>query len=214
MMKILLLLTLVAALPAQTVINGSQDWVKRTAPSSPASTKLRCYANTTTGTWECKDSSGNQAVKAATAESISTAQNANKVLAGPASGGDAAPTFRALVAADIPAVSVPTPGTSVSLTAAKAGFCIITGGAGTCTPPTPAAGYQYCARNETNETNAITLANISGVQYEATDRLSYYAANRKLVSGGAATDQICVVGRDATHYQIWSSTGTWTDTAP
>ncbi len=34
------------------------------------------------------------------------AQNANKVLAGPASGGDAAPTFRALVTADLPSVGV------------------------------------------------------------------------------------------------------------
>ena len=34
-----------------------------------------------------------------------TVQNANKVIAGPTTGSDAAPTFRALVAADIPSLA-------------------------------------------------------------------------------------------------------------
>lgn len=118
-----------------------------------------------------------------------------------------------LPATNVAATPLPTPGTSVTLSAPR-GYCFITGGAGTCTPPTPAAGYEYCARNADNQANVITLANIASVSYEATARTSYYAANRKLVSGGVVTDQICVVGYDATHYAVMSSTGTWTDTAP
>jgi hypothetical protein len=48
------------------------------------------------------------------------AQNANKVLGGPVSGGDAAPTFRALVSADIPNNAANTSGTAGALSATLA----------------------------------------------------------------------------------------------
>jgi hypothetical protein len=120
----------------------------------------------------------------------------------------------AIAASDLPASNLPTPGTTVDLTGAKHGYCIVSGGAGTCTPPTPAAGYEYCARNGNNQTNVITLAAVTNVYYEKTDRSGYGTVSYKLVSGGAATDQICILGLDATHYLVMNSTGTWTDTAP
>jgi len=80
----------------------------------------------------------------------------------------------------------------------------------TVTPPTPVAGYQFCIRNDDNVATVITLAALPGIQYEVTARTSYKSANTSIVSGGTATDQICIVGKDSTHYQVWSFTGTWT----
>lgn len=79
----------------------------------------------------------------------------------------------------------------------------------TVTPPTPAAGYEFCARNEDNVTTVITFAAISGVQYENTNFTSYKSANTSIVSGGAAGDKLCVIGRDSTHYDVFSYNGTW-----
>jgi hypothetical protein len=79
----------------------------------------------------------------------------------------------------------------------------------TITAPTPVAGYQFCIRNDDNVATVITLAALSGIQFENTARTSYKTANTSLVSGGAVTDQVCIVGKDATHYQVFSFTGTW-----
>jgi hypothetical protein len=79
----------------------------------------------------------------------------------------------------------------------------------------PAAGVQLCARNAPGSATVITLVNMgAGKYYEKTDNSAWATANQKLVSGGVATDKICIVGYDATHYATMSSTGTWTDTAP
>ena len=51
--------------------------------------------------------SGSPVTASGTLTGALAVQNANKVLAGPATGSDAAPTFRALVAADIPALTHP-----------------------------------------------------------------------------------------------------------
>ena len=160
-----------------------------------------------------------------TALTLAGAQFANQgttttVLHGNAAGNPSwgAVSLSADVTGTLPATAVaptplPTPGTSITLAAPRGyGFC--TGGACAVTLPVPAAGYEFCIRNSNNETNVITLNNIASIQYEATAHTSYYAANRKLVSGGAVTDQICLVGYDATHYAVMSFTGTWTDTAP
>lgn len=82
---------------------------------------------------------------------------------------------------------------------------------GTCTvtPPTPATGDEFCVYNDDNVATVITLAAIIGVQYEVTARTSYKAANTSIVSGGAVGDKMCIVGRDSTHYQVLSFTGTW-----
>jgi hypothetical protein len=54
----------------------------------------------------------------------------------------------------------------------------------------------------------------AGKYYELTGHSAWATANQKLVSGGAVSDQICIVGLDSTHYLTITSTGTWTDTAP
>lgn len=82
-------------------------------------------------------------------------------------------------------------------------------GACTVTPPTPAAGYQFCVRNTTGTTGVITLAGVSSVLYEKTDFSAYGTANTAATSGGAAGDKICIVGHDATHYDVLSFNGTW-----
>jgi len=80
------------------------------------------------------------------------------------------------------------------------------------TPPVPAAGYEFCVLNDDNVATVITLAALgSSAQYEATARTSYGTAGTgTMVSGGAAADKICIVGRDSTHYLTTTSTGTWT----
>ncbi|HBH13826.1 MAG TPA: hypothetical protein DDX29_12070 [Clostridiales bacterium] len=118
-----------------------------------------------------------------------------------------------LTNAQIPPPKV-TVGTSRTV-AENAEYVICSGGACSVTPITPAAGVQLCVRNAPGETNAITLVNITDVYYEKTDHSGYQAnANYKLVSGGVATDSICIVGVDSTHYAIMNSTGTWSHTAP
>lgn len=79
----------------------------------------------------------------------------------------------------------------------------------TITPPTPVFGQQFCVWNDTNTTGVITLAAISGVQYENTSRASYKTANTSLASVGAVGDLVCIVGRDSTHYQTLNFNGTW-----
>lgn len=83
------------------------------------------------------------------------------------------------------------------------------------TPLSPAAGRRLCARNGPGVTSTITLVNIANTYYEKTDHTGWQAnANYKLVSGGAATDSICLIGYDSTHYAILSSTGTWSSASP
>lgn len=82
---------------------------------------------------------------------------------------------------------------------------------GTCTvtPPTPAAGYQFCVRNANNVATVITLAAIASVSYENTNFTSYKSTNTAIVSGGAAGDKMCIIGKDSTHYDVMSYNGTW-----
>lgn len=107
----------------------------------------------------------------------------------------------------------PYPAAGTSVTMSASGYYKCSGACNVTFVPIP--GNQYCVRNGDNVAAAITLVNVAGVQFEATAKTSYYAANRKLVSGAAITDQICyVVDSAGTHFDVWSSTGTWTDTAP
>ncbi len=99
-------------------------------------------------------------------------------------------------------------GTSVSLAAPRQYYvCTSTC---TVTPPTPAAGYEFCVYNDNNVATVITLAAIASTSYEATARTSYGTANHTFTSGGAVADKICIVGRDSTHYSTLSFNGTWT----
>jgi hypothetical protein len=101
-------------------------------------------------------------------------------------------------------------GTGATLTAPRE-YYICTS---TCavTPPTPAAGYEFCIRNANAVSTVITLAALGGsVQYEQTDNSAYGTAGTgTLVSGGAVGDKVCIVGLDATHYLTVSFNGMWT----
>ena len=127
----------------------------------------------------------------------------------------AVPTCASIAAADltatvIPAVAVPTPGTSITL-AAPSGFAICTG---TCTVslPVPAAGYQFCIMNDDNVSTAITLSALgSSARYENTARTSYGTAGTgTFTATAAAGNMVCIVGRDSTHYLTTNYIGTWT----
>ena len=79
--------------------------------------------------------------------------------------------------------------------------------------PTPSSsgGNQYCFKQATGATNVISVAPVaaSGVMIEKTDGTAYCSANQKVTSGGAATDKLCLAALDATHYDVFSYTGSW-----
>jgi hypothetical protein len=80
------------------------------------------------------------------------------------------------------------------------------------TPLQAAAGVQLCVRNAPGSATVITLNALGASNYyELTTHAGWGTANHTVVSGGMATDQICLVGYDATHYAVFSYTGTWTD---
>jgi hypothetical protein len=127
-------------------------------------------------------------------------------------GSSADPAFRAIAAGDIPAtavpaVAVPTPGASITLTG-PSGFAICTT---TCTVavPVPVAGYQFCIMNDDNVSTAITLSALgSSARYENSARTAYGTAGTgTLVVAAAAADMVCIVGRDSTHYFTTTSSG-------
>jgi len=91
------------------------------------------------------------------------------------------------------------------------GFFVCTA-ACTVTPPVPAAGDQFCVMNDDNVSSVITLGALgSGAQYENTARTAYGTAGTgTFTSAGAVGDQVCIIGRDPTHYLTKSFTGTWT----
>jgi len=105
---------------------------------------------------------------------------------------------------------LPTPGSTCTFTAPSS-FCICTTTC-TVTVPVPAAGYQFCAWNDTNVSTAITLSAIgTSAMYENTARTAYGTAGTGTFTATAALgNSVCLVGRDATHYQTVSFVGTWT----
>lgn len=107
-------------------------------------------------------------------------------------------------------VSFATPGNSHTF-AGRADIFVCTTTC-TITVPLPAAGVQYCVMNDDNVSTAITLSAIgSSGQYENQARTAYGTATTgTLVSAGAVKDQVCILGRDSTHYLFASGTGTWT----
>lgn len=112
-------------------------------------------------------------------------------------------------AAYLAATPLPAAGTSVSLTGPREYY--VCSGTCTVTPPVPAAGYEFCVRNGNNVTTVITMAAIgSSARYENTAKTAYGTAGTgTFVSGGAAGDQVCIVGLDSTHYLTMSFNGTW-----
>jgi hypothetical protein len=121
-------------------------------------------------------------------------------------------TSAALLDANIPFPTTTVSSGAITVSARRA--YVVCTAACQLTIPAPVAGQQICARNAPGTTGAITLVNQSGMYYEKTDNSGYITVNHKYVSGGAATDQICILGYDSTHYITMSSTGTFTDTSP
>ncbi len=167
-----------------------------------------------TGDWACPSSNGtnyvtNALLSSGTGNSV---RATSTTLVSPALG---TPTTLILTnATGLPAAQVPaTPlatGTSVSLSAPRE-YYVCTGTC-TVTPPVPAAGYEFCVRNDDNVATVITLAALgSSAMYEKTAWTSYGTAGTgTAVSGGAAGDKLCIVGRDSTHYLVMSFNGSWT----
>jgi hypothetical protein len=121
------------------------------------------------------------------------------------------PADSGIVAANVltavPATPVPTPGTSITLTAPR-GYAICTG---TCTVsvPVPVAGYEFCVLNDDNIATAITLSALgSSAMYENSARTAYGTAGTgTLALSAAAANKVCIVGRDSTHYLTVSYNG-------
>lgn len=119
-------------------------------------------------------------------------------------------TSGTITATQLAAADFTTPGASKTFSLNSGYFeCTTTC---TITMPVPAAGQQYCVRNANNVATVITFAAIgSSARYEATAKTSYGTAGTgTLVSGGTALDQMCLVGKDSTHFDIWSYAGSWT----
>lgn len=105
-------------------------------------------------------------------------------------------------------------GTSATLSAPSEFFVCTS----TCTvtipmpPVNSGTANQFCVYNDDNVSTVITLAALgSSGLYENTARTAYGTAGTgTFVSGGAVGDQVCIVGRDSTHYSTLSFQGTWT----
>lgn len=119
-------------------------------------------------------------------------------------------TSAAIAAADIPATPVSIAATTHTMTAPREYFFCSTVTACSVTLPTPAAGYEFCVRMDNNVSANITLANVTNVYFEAPARTGWGTVSHGLKTTTAAvTNQICVVGYDATHYAVMSYTGDW-----
>lgn len=82
----------------------------------------------------------------------------------------------------------------------------------TITMPVPVAGMQYCVRNANNVSTIITFAAIgSSARYENTASTAYGTAGTgTFISGGAVGDKVCLIGKDSTHFDVYSFNGSWT----
>lgn len=77
------------------------------------------------------------------------------------------------------------------------------------TLPVAAAGKQYCVRNYTGSTGALTLQTSAAGQYIDVNGANT-ASGGYVVSAGALGDAACAVGIDATHWALFVQGGTWT----
>lgn len=125
-------------------------------------------------------------------------------------------SYGSVVPADLatasPIITTTVTGTSRTISNALGEIIICTAATCTVTPPatgSTVAGMQFCVQGDDNVASAITIAAVTSVQYETTARTSYKAANTAIASTGAVKDQICMVARDATHWNVFSVTGTW-----
>lgn len=137
------------------------------------------------------NASGNPSFAAVTASDFGV-QNANKVLAGPVSGGDAIPTFRALVSADIPNNAANTSGTAGGLTNQYIDWNASSGGASIANKPTLSG-------------NTTELATVSGTK-TASKQLAFDADGNVVASaydvgsGGAGASDFTDLGDTPSAY--------------
>lgn len=123
----------------------------------------------------------------------------------------AASGFSGLTAAQVPAPTTTVSSGSISVTTNNTYVVCTT----TCdvTPLAPAAGVQLCVRNAPGSATVITLHALgSSKYYEKQDRSGWAATdNHTMTSSGAATDQVCIVGYDTSHYMILNAFGMTTN---
>ncbi len=136
------------------------------------------------------------------------------------SAGNCSTTVAAVPASAVPAVTV-TVGTSspvtVSTTLNSAFYYNQDATAATAITynlPTAAAGKQFCFANSNNgsaaNTGVLTIATSATGQFIIFTDGTLSATGGNVTSGGAAADAACVVGVDATHWQLYTQVGTWT----
>jgi hypothetical protein len=106
--------------------------------------------------------------------------------------------------------SLPAAGTALTLTG--------TSGIATCTAactvavPIPANGAIFCALADNNVSATITFSALGGgAMYENQAGTAYGTASTGTLAATAAVgNKACILGRDGTHYRLYSATGTWT----
>ncbi len=80
--------------------------------------------------------------------------------------------------------------------------------------PVPALGYQICAKNIAGGSTVITLSALgSSAMYPKSDDSGYGTAGTgTMVSSAATGNKVCLIGRDATHYELGAvnATANWT----
>jgi len=127
-----------------------------------------------------------------------------------------ATTSAAIAASDLPAPTTTVSSGAIAVTTNNTYVICTT----TCavTPPQPAAGVQLCVRNAPGSATVITMAAMSTgnsfspqAYYELTTHAAWGTLAHTIVSSGAATDSLCLVGYDSSHYAIMSYTNAWTD---
>ena len=205
--------------------SSTQNFVKAGALTCGASTNGKVQVHTTP--LQYCDNAATPALKyaaygdsAGKASSAATADSAtNGVTASgnytsgqfvKAAGNDKTTSSALIVAADVPATPVSIAATTHTMTAPREYFFCNTATTCSVTLPVPAVGDEFCIRSDNNISAAITLAARTNIFYEKTDRTGWGSTGGTLVSGAAVTNQICVIGYDATHYAVMSSVGTWT----
>ena len=85
------------------------------------------------------------------------------------------------------------------------GNAVIIGCTSTCAipVPVPVAGYQICVKNIAGVSTVITLnALASSALYPKPDDSGYGNTSSTMVSTAAAGNKVCLIGRDATHYEL------------
>ncbi len=140
-----------------------------------------------------------------------TGQSSHQVIGTCGSGTTFAPC--SLVAGDLPPVAGVFGSGTITI---PAGNSVIVGCTSTCTVPVPVpvANYQICIKNDAGVSTVITLSALgSSAMYPKSDDSGYGTAGTgTMVSSAATGNKVCLIGRDATHYELGAvnATANWT----